>query len=62
MAHYKFVLFAIITNAADSSLELQVLCEKGKFTIKDSILTKVNNHGKKEKIATEEQLSKYKHH
>jgi len=61
-ANIKFVngatglFFATITNSDDSSVELQVLCEKAKFTIKDSILTKVNVHGKKEQIAADEQL------
>src|SRR5690625_184478 len=50
------LFFATITNAADSSIELQVLCEKGKFTIKDSILTKVNDQGKKEEVIEDERL------
>lgn len=50
------LFFATTTNAADSSVELQVLCTHGKFTIKDGILTRVNELGVKEEIIEDEQL------
>ena len=37
-----------IANFGNSSVELQVVFEKEKFTIKDSILTRLNEEGKKE--------------
>lgn len=52
-AHMKFssgasgLFFATIANAGNSSVELQVLFEKAKLTIKDSVLTKVNDQGQK---------------
>ncbi|MBY0146857.1 Gfo/Idh/MocA family protein [Neobacillus niacini] len=43
----KGFFFATIANANNSSVELQVVFEKQKFTIKDSILTKLDEEGKK---------------
>ncbi|WP_117168063.1 Gfo/Idh/MocA family protein [Paraliobacillus sediminis] len=51
------LFFATITNAVNSSVELQVLLEKGKFTIKDSVLTAVNHLGQKENIIEDKKLS-----
>jgi len=48
------LFFATVTNAANSSVEFQVILEKGKLTIKDSILTKTNDEGKKEQVAKDE--------
>ncbi|AQQ54626.1 Gfo/Idh/MocA family protein [Planococcus lenghuensis] len=50
------LFFATNANAVNSSVELQVLFENGKFTIKDSILTKLNDQGEKEKIIEDEKL------
>ncbi|UJL46952.1 Gfo/Idh/MocA family oxidoreductase [Virgibacillus sp. NKC19-16] len=50
------LFFATNTNAANSSVEFQVLLEKGKLTIKDSILTKKNEEGKKEKVIEDAKL------
>ncbi|MBM7601810.1 putative dehydrogenase [Virgibacillus halotolerans] len=50
------LFFATNTNAGNSSVELQVILEKGKLTIKDSILTKANEHGKKEEIIEDKKL------
>ncbi|WP_077325443.1 Gfo/Idh/MocA family protein [Virgibacillus siamensis] len=50
------LFFATVTNAANSSVELQVILEKGKLTIKDSILTKLNDDGKKEKVIEDTKL------
>lgn len=50
------LFFATITNAADSSVEFQVFCEKGEFTIKDSLLTVVNDLGEKIELTQDEQL------
>ncbi|MGG3467214.1 Gfo/Idh/MocA family oxidoreductase [Neobacillus pocheonensis] len=44
------LFFATNANAVNSSVELQVIFEKGKFTIKDSILTRVNEDGMKEEL------------
>ncbi|WP_317845697.1 Gfo/Idh/MocA family protein [Bacillus sp. S3] len=44
------LFFATNANAVNSSVELQVILENGKFTIKDSILTRVNEDGKKEEL------------
>lgn len=58
--HYKNgatgLFFATVTNAANSSVEFQVILEKGKFTIKDSILTKTNADDKKEVIIEDSKL------
>lgn len=50
------LFFATVTNATNSSVEFQVLLEKGKLTIKDSILTKTNEEGKKEKVMEDAKL------
>ncbi|MCM2533819.1 Gfo/Idh/MocA family oxidoreductase [Neobacillus pocheonensis] len=50
------LFFATNTNAGNSSVELQVLFEKEKFTIKDSILTRVNENGKKEELIEDTKL------
>lgn len=52
----KGLFFATNANAENSSVELQVLMEKGKFTIKDSILTIVNEKGKKEELIEDAKL------
>lgn len=41
------LFFATNANATNSSVEFQVVLEKGKFTIKDSILTSADESGKK---------------
>jgi len=46
----KGLFFATNANAENSSVELEVSFEKGKFTIKDSVLTKINDDGKKEEL------------
>lgn len=46
----KGLFFATNANAENSSVELQVIFENGKFTIKDSILTRVNANGRKEEL------------
>lgn len=48
------LFFATNTNAANSSVEFQVLLEKGKLTIKDSILTKTDGKGKKAEVIEDE--------
>jgi len=53
----KGLYFATIGNAANSSVELQVIFDKAKFTIKDSILTKVNENGKKVDIIEDSKLA-----
>ncbi|RKQ32292.1 Gfo/Idh/MocA family protein [Oceanobacillus halophilus] len=50
------LFFATVTNATNSSVEFQVILEKGKLTIKDSILTKTNEEGKKERVIEDEKL------
>lgn len=50
------LFFATVANSGDSSVELQVLFENGKFTIKDSILTRLNENGKKEEIIEDQKL------
>ena len=62
VAHIKFkngargLFFATNSNFGNSSVELQVQLEKGKFTIKDSILTKVNEEGQKERMVEDAKL------
>lgn len=46
----KGLFFATNANAENSSVEIEVSFEKGKFTIKDSVLTKINEDGKKEEL------------
>jgi predicted dehydrogenase len=50
------LFFATIANSGNSSIELQILFENGKFTIKDSILTRLNENGKKEEIIEDAKL------
>jgi len=50
------LFFATVTNATNSSVEFQVILEKGKLTIKDSTLTKTNDEGKKERVVEDEKL------
>ncbi|WP_163530033.1 Gfo/Idh/MocA family protein [Halobacillus ihumii] len=52
----KGLFFATVTNASNSSVEFQVILEKGKLTIKDSILTRTNDDGKREKIIEDAKL------
>ena len=62
VAHIKFkngatgLFFATNSNFGNSSVELQVVLEKGKFTIKDSILTRVNEEGIKERMVEDAKL------
>lgn len=61
-AHIRFkngakgLYYATNANAGNSSVELQVSFEKEKFTIKDSILTRLNENGKKEEIIEDTKL------
>lgn len=50
------LFFATNSNAANSSVELQVILENGTFTIKDSILTKINEDGQKEEMIEDSKL------
>ncbi|PAV30611.1 lipopolysaccharide biosynthesis protein [Virgibacillus profundi] len=50
------LFFATVTNATNSSVEFQVILEKGKLTIKDSILTKTNDKGEKERVIEDAKL------
>lgn len=50
------LFFATVANSGDSSVELHVLFENGEFTIKDSILTRLNENGKKEEIIEDQKL------
>lgn len=50
------LFFATIANADNDSVELQVLLEKGKLTIKDSILFSVDEAGNKERLAEDAKL------
>jgi UDP-N-acetyl-2-amino-2-deoxyglucuronate dehydrogenase len=52
----KGLFFATNANAVNSSVELQVIFEKGKFTIKDSILTRVTEEGKKVELVEDAKL------
>lgn len=61
-AHIKFengakgLFFATNSNFGNSSVELQVVFENEKFTIKDSTLTRLNENGKKEKMVEDAKL------
>ena len=48
------LFFATNSNFGNSSVELQVVFENEKFTIKDSILTRVNEKGQKEEMIEEQ--------
>lgn len=50
------LFFATVTNASNSSVEFQVILEKGKLTIKDSILTRENEEGKKVDVIEDTKL------
>ncbi|WP_223593076.1 Gfo/Idh/MocA family protein [Neobacillus bataviensis] len=50
------LFFATNANAENSSVELEVIFEKGKFTIKDSILTRVTENGEKEELVEDAKL------
>lgn len=50
------LFFATIANSGNSSVELQVVFEKEKFTIKDSILTRLNENGRKDEIIEDKKL------
>jgi predicted dehydrogenase len=50
------LFYATNANAVNSSVELQAVFEQGKFTIKDSILTKVNDNDKKEEVMEDTKL------
>jgi UDP-N-acetyl-2-amino-2-deoxyglucuronate dehydrogenase len=50
------LFYATNANAVNSSVELEAVFEKGKFTIKDSILTKVNDDDKKDEIMEDTKL------
>ncbi|TWD89674.1 putative dehydrogenase [Neobacillus bataviensis] len=52
----KGLFFATNANAENSSVELEVSFEKGKFIIKDSVLTKINEEGKKEKLIEDSKM------
>ncbi|MGE7983307.1 Gfo/Idh/MocA family protein [Solibacillus sp. NPDC093137] len=52
----KGLLFATNANAENSSVELELLFEKGKFTIKDSILTETLVDGTKLKLEEDRKL------
>lgn len=50
------LFFATVSNAHNSSIEFQVILEKAKLTIKDSILTIANGNGKKIKLVEDRKL------
>ncbi|MBM4761182.1 Gfo/Idh/MocA family oxidoreductase [Bacillus sp. B15-48] len=50
------LFFATTTYATNSSVEFQVILEKGKLTIKDSILTMINSEGVKQKLEEDSKL------
>ena len=50
------LFYATIGNAINSSVELQVVLEKAKFTIKDSILARSDEISKKEPLVEDERL------
>jgi predicted dehydrogenase len=50
------LFYATNANSGNSSVELQVVFETAKFTIKDSILTRMNENGKKEEIIEDKKL------
>ncbi|QGH33822.1 gfo/Idh/MocA family oxidoreductase [Gracilibacillus salitolerans] len=61
-AHIKYqngatgLFFATISNAQNSSVEFQVVLEKAKLTIKDSILTVAMENGEKVKLVEDRKL------
>lgn len=50
------LFFATNTNVTNSSVEFQVILEKGKLTIKDSVLTVTNGEDKKEEVIEDSKL------
>ena len=48
------MFFATNANFGNSSVELQIIFENEKFTIKDNILTRFNEAGEKIKIGEDE--------
>jgi predicted dehydrogenase len=58
----KGLFFATNANADNSSVELEVLFEKERFTIKDSILTRVNEAGGKVELMEDAKLPGSKHY
>ena len=50
------LFFATNSKFGNSSVELQVVFENAKFTIKDSILTRLNEEGKKERMVEDAKL------
>ena len=52
----KGLFFATNANSENSSVEFQVIFEKEKFTIKDSILTRENEDGRKEEMIEDKKL------
>lgn len=50
------LFFSTVTNAVNSTVEFQVILERGKLTIKDSTLTKTNDEGEKEKVIRDTKL------
>ncbi|WP_419954294.1 Gfo/Idh/MocA family protein [Neobacillus niacini] len=58
----KGLFFATNANVDNSSVELEVLFEKERFIIKDSILTRVNEAGEKEELMEDAKLPGSKHY
>jgi UDP-N-acetyl-2-amino-2-deoxyglucuronate dehydrogenase len=56
------LFFATNANADNSSVELEVLFEKDRFTIKDSILIRVNEAGEREELMEDSKLPGSKHY
>ncbi len=50
------LFFATNTNSVNSSVEFQAILEKGKFTIKDSILYQTDDNGQKVKLVEDSKL------
>ncbi|KAA9022666.1 Gfo/Idh/MocA family protein [Niallia endozanthoxylica] len=50
------LFFATNANSVNSSVELQVVFEKGKFTIKDSFLKKVDEEGRKVELVEDARM------
>ncbi len=61
-AHIKYkngatgLFFATNSNFGNSSVELQVVLENAKFTIKDSVLTRLNEEGIKERMVEDAKM------
>ncbi|MGS5801813.1 Gfo/Idh/MocA family oxidoreductase [Staphylococcus aureus] len=51
------MFFATNANFGNSSVELQIIFENEKFTIKDNILTRFNEAGEKIKIGEDEKMT-----